>query len=199
MLESRFGELSRALATSRGRRAIFPLAGALLGGLTAPAIGPEPAAAKKGKRRGKRGHQGPAGQTGATGPQGAPGGTGPTGETGATGPQGPAGSGSCPDDTTFFSAVGCVETSPRGSDAFPQAVFTCAQAGRRLLTSSELLAIAANDAWWRSINLRFSEWTGTALPNGEAITVGIIDDGTAETRYLPQWFRCMAVPAIVTD
>jgi hypothetical protein len=200
MLEARFAAISRTLATASERRALLPLVGGLiLGQMGAPdLVTPAHASAKKRKRHGKPGHQGPTGPAGPGGSAGGDGAQGPKGEAGTTGPQGPAGTGSCPVDTIFIAAVGCVETTSRTAAAFPQAVNICAEAGRRLLTSAELLAVAASQDWASSVNLRRSEWSGTVISGVYAITAGFDDDGNVAVRDLANPYHCMAVPVIAT-
>lgn len=206
ILETRLAAISRTLATASGRRALAPLVGGMI---LARAIGPglatpEHVSAKKRKRHGKPGHPGPTGPAGPSGPtgdggaQGPAGGQGQAGDTGAAGPQGPAGTGSCPADTIVMAAVGYVESTPRNSDQFPGAVLTCGSAGRRLLTYTELVAVAQDRDAWTRINLRLSEWSGSLVSPGEALTAGVFDDGSFSSTNSLNRFRYMTVPAIAT-
>ena len=123
---------------------------------------------------------------------------GPRGEVGATGPQGPAGTGSCPADTIFIAAIGCVETTARDRTAFPQAVSTCAAASRRLLTITELMALVNSPDRGVSVNLGRSEWSGSLGTFGYVFTAGFDDEGSETSRLLANPFHCMTVPAIAT-
>jgi hypothetical protein len=196
--ETRFAAISRTLATARGRRALLPLVGGLiLGRAIGPdLVTPQRAIAKKRKRHGKPGHRGPAGPAGPGGSAGGDGAQGPKGEVGTTGPQGPAGTGSCPADTMFIAAVGCVETTPRNRVAFSQAVSTCAADGRRLLTIAELMALANSPDRGLSVNLGRSEWSGSMASIQYVFTAGSDDEGSETPRLFANQFRCMTVPAI---
>jgi hypothetical protein len=200
MLEARFAAISRALTTASGRRALMPLVGGLiLGRAIGPDLAtPEHASAKKRKRHGKPGRQGPTGPAGPGGSAGGDGAQGPQGEAGATGPQGPAGTGSCPADTIFIAAVGCVETTPRDRVAFPHAVSACGSDGRRLLTFAELLALVNSPDRGFSINLGRSEWSGSLSTLQYVFTAGFDDQGSETPRIFANQFRCMTVPAIAT-
>src|SRR5215211_911128 len=165
MSEPPEGEADNAVPQSprsdRGRRHLLgSLAGAGVAVLAGLGWGEPSAAAKQGRataererrggghprgKRGKRGEAGPggpAGSPGSPGDKGDKGDRGGQGEKGDQGQPGPAGTGSCPADTIFIAAVGCVESTLRDRVAFPQAVSTCAAAGRRLLTITELMALA---------------------------------------------------------
>src|SRR5688572_26943338 len=111
---------------------------------------------------------------------------------------GPAGTGSCPADTIFIAAVGCVETTVRDRVAFSQAVSTCADAGRRLLTITELMALARSPDRGVSVNLGQSEWSGSMATFSYAFTAGFDDEGSETPRLFDRQFRCMTVPATAT-
>jgi hypothetical protein len=200
MVETRWAAVSRALATASRRRTLVPLVGGLiLGRAIAPDLEtPGHVSAKKRKRHGKPGHQGPTGPAGPGGSPGGDGAQGPKGEAGAAGPQGPAGTGSCPADTIFIAAVGCVETTPRGSVDFPQAASTCGRAGRRLLTFAELLALVTSPDGGLSVNLGRSEWSGSLSSLQYVFTAGSDDQGSETPRIFANLYRCMTVPAITT-
>lgn len=198
VLENQFAAISRTLATASRRRALLPLAS----GLTlSRAIGPDlatpqRATAKKRKRHGKPGHQGPTGPAGPGGSTGGDGAQGPKGDMGATGAQGPAGTGSCPEDTIFIAAIGCVETTPRPAAQFPQAVSTCAAAGRRMLTITELMALARSPDGGVSVDLGRSEWSGSMSTIAYVYTAGFDDQGSETSRLFANPYHCMTVPAI---
>ena len=65
-----------------------------------------------------------------------------------------------------------METSARAAAEFLVVVNICTQVGHRLLTSAELLAIAASSDTGVSIGLTMSEWSGTVVSETLAITVG---------------------------
>jgi hypothetical protein len=143
-------------------------------------------------KRGKRGKAGPGGAPGGSGPQGG------KGDKGDQGQPGPAGTGSCPADTIFIAAVGCVESTIRNRVAFPQAVSTCAAAGRRLLTITELMALVRSPDRGLSVNLGRSEWSGSMSTIQYVFTAGFDDEGSETPSLFANQFRCMTVPAIAT-
>jgi Collagen triple helix repeat (20 copies) len=204
-----------AAAQRRRRRGLGRIGPPGPTGPTGPA-GPRGAAGPQGAA-GSQGPTGPIGQPGPTGPRGAPGkqgadGTpGPQGMPGAqgpagsqgpagpTGPQGPSGTGRCPADTIFIRAVGCVESVPRTpAVAFDLAVQICGNAGRRLPTSAELLALRAIPGVAASVGLQAAEWTGTVTSNLVAMTAGTADPGSAFQRSETFPFHCLEVPTIAT-
>jgi hypothetical protein len=90
-----------------------------------------------------------------------------------------------------------VETTFRDAVAFPQAMQTCGRAGRRVLTSAEIVAVAEHFEAAVSINVRDSEWSGTGVSPTHAMTAGMMDNGTDNGRTTTQAeFHCMTVPAI---
>jgi hypothetical protein len=121
---------------------------------------------------------------------------GPAGPPGPPGPQGPAKSATCPSDTTFFAAVGCVEDAMRPAAQFGNAITTCGGIGRRLLTTAELNSYRQQPGVTIGEDPNFREWTGTTLANS-AITIS--DGGSsAETPFVTATpFRCMTMPSIV--
>jgi hypothetical protein len=152
----------------------------------------------KGHDHGKRGKRGKAGPSGPAGSPGSPGDKGGKGDKGDQGQSGPAGTGSCPADTIFLAAVGCVESTLRDRVAFSQAVSTCAAAGRRLLTITELMALARSPDRGVSVNLGRSEWSGSMATIGYVFTAGFDDEGSETSRLFANQFRCMTVPAVAT-
>jgi hypothetical protein len=105
--------------------------------------------------------------------------------------------GSCPADTIFISAVGCVETVARTpAQPFDLAVQTCGNVGRRLPTSAELLALRSILGAAASVGLQSAEWSGTVTSNLVAMAVGTADPGSAFQRSETFPFHCLEVPAI---
>jgi hypothetical protein len=141
---------------------------------------------------GSQGPEGTQGSAGGQGPQGSQGTSGAAGAQGPQGPQGPAGTGTCPNETTFISAVGCVDSFPRSAKEFSEAVTTCANAGMRLPTTAELFALRAID-----MILSGPEWSGTVTAEDTAMVVGGLAEGVAFPRSLPTPYHCVAAPSIV--
>jgi hypothetical protein len=187
MVESRIEGITRSLAATRERRGLMSLLGGVLlgGAVTAELSAPEAAADRQ--RKTKRRH----GQPGRRGP------------TGPAGPSGPAGAGSCPADTTFIAAVGCVETAPRASIApWTSALSTCGNAGRRLLTSAELYALLSIPGAATSVSLQPVEWTGNITAHDNVFVAGtdpMLTDDQPITAPGPDFpYRCVQMPAIAT-
>jgi len=107
--------------------------------------------------------------------------------------------GSCPADTIFISAVGCVETIPRTpAQTFDLAVQACGNVGRRLPTSAELLALRSILGAAASVGLQTAEWSGTVTSSEVAMTAGTADAGSTFQRSETFPFRCLEVPSVVT-
>jgi hypothetical protein len=108
--------------------------------------------------------------------------------------------GRCPADTIFVSAVGCVETAVRTpSLTFDLAVQACANVGRRLPTSSELLSLRVILGAAASVGLQPAEWSGTVTSNMAAVTAGTADAGSAFQRSETFPFHCLEVPTIAAS
>ena len=75
---------------------------------------------------------------------------------------------------------------------------TCAAASRRLLTITELMAVARSPDRGVSVNLGQTEWSGSMATFPYAFTAGFDDEGSETPRGLAKQFRCMTVPAIAT-
>jgi len=109
----------------------------------------------------------------------------------------------CPSDT-IARAAGCIEMGPRVATAFPNAVATCGNAGRRLPDYAELTEtgqtggnISPSGEWTSSV-YRNSQTAGPPSDQLEVVVVTTDPEGVRYERaitadQLP--FRCVALPS----